>query len=139
MTAPAVREEDAMLPEFLVPETTVREAGTGPAFSLDRQQGGTLILTLGITRIIEQESLDLSMWGSADGADWGTKPLVSFPQKFYCGTYQLLLDLSAHPETRYLRAQWQANRWGKGDPKPLFTVYLFAQPMERRVSAAAGA
>jgi hypothetical protein len=135
MTAPVVREEDAMLPEFLVPETTVREAGKGPAFGLDGQQGGTLILTLGITRIIEQESLDLSIWGSADGADWGAKPLVSFPQKFYCGTYQLLLDLSAHPETRYLRAQWQANRWGKGDPKPLFTVYLFAQETERRVHA----
>ncbi len=83
-----------MLPEFLLTETTVREAGTGPELALGEQQGGTLVLTLGITRIIEQESIDLSIWGSADGTDWGTKPLATFPQKFYCGTYQIIADLS---------------------------------------------
>jgi hypothetical protein len=124
-----------MLPEFLLPETTVREAGTGPDIALGAEQGGTLILTLGITRIIEQESIDISIWGSADGTDWGTKPVVSFPQKFYCGTYQILLDLTEHPDIKYLRAKWQLNRWGKGEPKPLFTVYLFVQQMERRLAA----
>ena len=124
-----------MLPEFLLPETTVREAGTGPDVSLGTEQGGTLILTLGITRIIEQESIDISIWGSVDGTDWGAKPLVSFPQKFYCGTYQVLLDLTDRPEIKYVRAKWQVNRWGKGEPKPLFTVYLFAQQMERRLAA----
>lgn len=124
-----------MLPEFLLPETTVREAGTGPDISLGTEQGGTLILTLGITRIIEQESIDLSIWGSEDGSDWGTKALVTFPQKFYCGTYQILLDLTERPEVKYLRVKWQVNRWGKGDPKPLFTIYLFAQQMERRMVA----
>ena len=125
-----------MLPEFLLPETTVREAGTGPDINLGTEQGSTLVLTLGITRIIEQESIDLSVWGSVDGSDWGTKPLVHFPQKFYCGTYQILLDLSDHPDTRYIRVKWQVNRWGKGDPKPLFTIYLFAQQMERQLAAA---
>jgi len=124
-----------MLPEFLLPETTVREAGTGPDICLGTEQGGTLILTLGITRIIEQESIDISIWGSVDGTDWGTKPVVSFPQKFYCGTYQILLDLTDHPDIKYLRAKWQLNRWGKGEPKPLFTVYLFVQQMERRLAA----
>jgi hypothetical protein len=123
-----------MLPHFLVPETTVREAGAGPAFSLE-EQGGTLILTLGITRIIEQESIDLSIWGSPDSSNWGVKPLLSFPQKFYCGTYQLILDLSSHSEVKHLRAQWQVNRWGKGDPKPLFSIYLFAQQLEHRLMA----
>jgi hypothetical protein len=52
-----------MLPEFLLTETTVREAGTGPEVALGEQKGGTLVLTLGITRIIEQESIDLSIWG----------------------------------------------------------------------------
>ena len=122
-----------MLPQFLLPETTVREAGQSPDIDLGAPQGGTLILTLGITRIIEQESIDVSIWGSADGADWGTKPLVAFPQKFYCGTYQLLLDLEERP-LRFLRAKWQLNRWGKGDPKPLFAVYLFAQSMERELA-----
>ncbi len=125
-----------MLPQFLVPETTVRDAGAGPELDLGADRGDSLILTLGITRIIEQESLDVSIWGSADGSDWGTRPLLAFPQKFYCGTYQILLDLSDHPDVRYLRAKWQVNRWGKGDSKPLFTVYLFLQAMDRRLVAA---
>jgi len=131
-----MREKGAMLPQFLVPETIVREAGAGPELSLGGQQGETLLLTLGITRIIEQESLDISIWGSPDGKDWGAKPLVSFPQKFYCGTYQILLDLTERPEIQCVRAKWQVNRWGKGDPKPLFTVYLVLQQMERQLMAA---
>jgi hypothetical protein len=125
-----------MLPQFLVPETTVREAGAGPELSLGEQQGETLLLTLGITRIIEQESLDISIWGSPDGQDWGSKPLLSFPQKFYCGTYQILLDLADHANVKYVRAKWQMNRWGKGDTKPLFTIYLFAQQMVNQLMAA---
>jgi len=124
-----------MLPQFLLPETTVREAGTGPEIGLDDQQGGMAILTLGITRIIEQESLDVSVWGSADGADWGTKPVVSFPQKFYCGTYQLLVDLSKHTGVKKLRVKWNVNRWGKGDPRPLFTLYVFVQAMDGHFAA----
>jgi len=124
-----------MLPQFLLPETTVREAGTGPEISLGDQQGETLVLTLGITRIIEQESIDISIWGSSDGSDWGTKPLATFPQKFYCGTYQILLDLSDRPEIKRLRVKWAVNRWGKGDPKPLFTVYLFVQSMAHQMVA----
>src|ERR1035438_2557463 len=120
-----------MLPEFLLTETTVREAGTGPEVPLGEQQGGTLVLTLGITRIIEQESIDLSIWGSADGSDWGTRPLSTFPQKFYCGTYQIVADLAAHANVRYLRVKWAVNRWGKGDSKPLFTIYLFAQALKQ--------
>ena len=124
-----------MLPQFLLPETTVREAGTGPDLGLGEDRGGTLILTLGITRIVEQESIDISIWGSTDGKDYGAKPLVAFPQKFYCGTYQILLDLGDHPDVRFLRAKWQVNRWGKGDPKPLFTVYLFVQQMASELAA----
>jgi hypothetical protein len=122
-----------MLPQFLLPETTVREAGQSPDIDLGELQSGTLVLTLGLTRIIEQESIDVAIWGSADGSDWGSKPLVAFPQKFYCGTYQILLDLTDRP-ARFLRAKWQVNRWGKGDPKPLFSIYLFAQAMDRELA-----
>jgi len=122
-----------MLPQFLLPETTVRDAGHSPDLDLGELQSGTLILTMGITRIIEQESLDVSIWGSADGAEWSAKPLISFPQKFYCGTYQILLNLSETP-AKFLRAKWQVNRWGKGDPKPLFGVYLFVQAMDRELA-----
>lgn len=124
-----------MLPAFILPETTIREAGTGPALELGNSQGGLVLLTLGITRIIEQESLDVSIWGSADNADWGAKPLIAFPQKFYCGTYQILLDLSQRPEMKYLRVKWQAQRWGKGEPKPLFGLYVFAQDFEEKALA----
>jgi hypothetical protein len=116
-----------MLPVFLIPETTVREGGSGLEFSLGANRGGLLVLTLGITRIIEHESLDISIWGSIDGKDWGAKPIISFPQKFYCGTYQVHLDMSEHPEIAYLRARWHVDRWGKSDSRPLFTIYLFAE------------
>ncbi len=125
-----------MLPVFLLPETTVREAGNGSDLDLGESQGRTVLLTLGITRIIEQESLDVSIFGSADGNEWGTKPVISFPQKFYCGTYQILLDLTQHPGVKFVRVKWNAQRWGKGDTKPLFGFYVFAQEMRQQVLAA---
>ena len=124
-----------MLPAFILPETTIREAGTGPALELEKSQAGLVLLTLGITRVIEQENLDVSIWGSAGNADWGAKPLIAFPQKFYCGTYQILLDLTQRPEVKFLRVKWQAQRWGKGEPKPLFGLYVFAQDFEQQVLA----
>jgi hypothetical protein len=124
-----------MLPGFILPETTVRDAGTGPELALDSSRGSMVLLTLGITRIIEQESLDLAIWGSPDNQEWGAKPLVTFPQKFYCGTYQLLLDLRKQPDIKYLRAKWQVRRWGKGEPKPLFGMYLFALDSARQALA----
>jgi hypothetical protein len=126
-----------MHPQFLLPETTVREAGTGPEIGLGAEPGGMLILTLGITRIIEQEAIDISIWGSPDGTEWGAKPVATFPQKFYCGTYQILVDLSDRPDVKFLRVKWQVNRWGKGDPKPLFTIYLFAQESPRMAAVGA--
>ena len=125
-----------MLPNFLFEETLVREDGTGPAIDLGPDQGKLLLLTLGVTRIIEQESLDVSIWASSDGANWGAKPLAAFPQKFYCGTYQILLDLTDRADIRYLRIQWKVNRWGRGEPKPLFAFYLFVQEMSTQVLAA---
>ena len=120
----------AMLPQFLLPETTVREAGIGPVIDLGEHQGEYLVLTLGITRIIEQESIELSIWGSADGTDWGARPLIAFPQKFYCGTYQVILDLTDRPSIAHLRVKWAVSRWGKGNPKPLFGIYVFVQAMQ---------
>jgi hypothetical protein len=116
-----------MLPHFLLPETVARQDGTGSPLALGDAAGKPLLLTLGITSIIEQESLDVAVYGSADGETWSDKPLVSFPQKFYCGTYALLLDPSNNREVRYLRVQWKMNRWGRGEPKPMFGFYVFAQ------------
>src|ERR1700760_3457957 len=110
--------------QFLLPETTVREAGAGPVVEVGEARGGMLVLTLGITRILEKEHIDVAIWGSADGRDWGTIPIAAYPQKFYCGTYQMHLDLSTRPDVKYLRAQWDAGRWSMGKGKPLFTLYL---------------
>ncbi len=125
-----------MLPGFLLPETTVREAGNSSEMDVGESKGSLVLLTLGITRIIEQESLDVSIWGSADGHEWGTKPLIAFPQKFYCGTYQILLDLTTHADVRFLRVKWSAQRWGKGDTRPMFGFYIFAQEMKQQLLAA---
>ncbi len=122
--------------EFLLPETTVREAGAGPAIEIGESRGGTLLLTLGITRILEKENIEVGIWGSADGSDWGTIPLATYPQKFYCGTYQMHLDLSTRPDVRYLRAQWEAGRWSLGKGRPLFTIYLFVQAHDRQYAFA---
>ncbi len=127
-----------MLQSFILPETVVREDGVGPEIDVTSSRGKLLVLTLGITRIIEQESLDLSVWGSTDKSTWGTQPLISYPQKFYCGTYTLLLDLTDHSDVQYLRVKWKLNRWGRGDSKPLFGMYVFVQEAEQRTMAAAG-
>jgi hypothetical protein len=120
-----------MLPNFLLPETVTRQNGTGPEVDLGQSSGKQLLLTLGITRIIEQESLDIEVWGSADKANWGDKPLLKFPQKFYCGTYSQLLSLAGHPEVKYLRINFNVNRWGRGEPMPLFGFYVFVQEAAR--------
>jgi hypothetical protein len=122
--------------EFLLPETTVRTAGSGSAIELGEDRGGTLILTLGITRILEKESIEVAIWGSHDGSNWGSVPLASYPQKCYCGTYQMYLDLSTRPDVRYLRCQWDAGRWSMGKGKPLFTLYVFMQTPDRQYALA---
>jgi hypothetical protein len=124
-----------MVPAFLFPEGIAREDGHGAEISLGESPARPLLLTLGITRILEQGSLDISIWGSADGQAW--QPLASFPQKFYCGTYSLMLDLSRRLEIRYLRAQWRMSRWGGGDSKPLAGFYLFAEVAKMQVAGAA--
>jgi hypothetical protein len=123
------------MPAFLLPETNIREAGASPELDISEYQSGVVLVTLGITRIVEQESIDVTIWGSADKANWGARPLAAFPQKFYCGTYQSFVDLLGRPEVKYLRAQWQVNRWGRGDSKPLFTAYIFVEQTERRLMA----
>jgi hypothetical protein len=125
-----------MCPEFLLPETTVRDAGAGPAIDLREERGGLLLLTLGITRIVEKENIDIGIWGSADGADWGRSPVASYPQKSYCGVYPLELDLTRRQDVRYLRAQWDVNRWNQASGKPLFTLSLRVQAPDFQLACA---
>ncbi len=129
-----------MVPGFILSEITAQEPGAGPSLDVATAAGRTLQLTLGITRSLEQESLDVTIWASPDGVEWGKQPVATFPQKFYCGTYTIMVDLSRHPDARFVRAQWKMNRWGRGSLKPLFGFYIFAEtPKVLAATAAATA
>jgi hypothetical protein len=110
-----------MIDTYLVPEKTVVKAkGDGAAVDVNGAANRVFLLNLNITNIVEQESLDVSIYGAADGAAWGTKPLVTFPQKFYRGQHPLLLDLNDHKDVKSVRAHWEVGRWGRGDETPMF-------------------
>jgi len=120
---------------MLLPEIETREDGAGGEIVLGPRQGQPLVLTLGVTRITEQQSLDVSIWGSSDHTHW--RQLTTFPQKYYCGTYLSLLDLSQHRGIRYLRAQWTMSRWGDGERCAQGGFYLFAETVHVQRAGAA--
>jgi len=70
-------------------KTVVSSKGDGPALDVSGAASRVFLLTLEITNIIEQESFELSIFSSADGAAWDAKPLVTYPQEFYRGEYPL--------------------------------------------------
>jgi hypothetical protein len=116
-----VRMPDA----FLVPQkTVVSEKGDGPAVDVSGDGTRIFLLTLNITNIVEQESLDVNIYGSGDGTNWGKKPILAFPQKFYRGQHPLLLDLTHQPEVKFVRAHWEVSRWGRGSETPMFEFSL---------------
>jgi hypothetical protein len=133
-----------MIDTFLIPEKTLVNAkGDGTAVDVSGAVSRVFLLSLEIAKIIEQESLELSVYGSVDGATWSAKPIVSFPQKFYCEQSPMLLDLKAHPDVRLVRAHWEVARWGRGTETPMFefSVRLKEVPAEilRDVTAQAKA
>jgi hypothetical protein len=114
-----------MVDGFLVPEKTVVTAkGDGPATEITAASSRVFLLTLEISNIVEQESLDLVVYVSTDGSAWSPKPLIAFPQKFYRGQHPLLLDLRAQAEIKFLRAHWEVNRWGRGTEVPMFEFHV---------------
>jgi hypothetical protein len=126
-----------MLPEkLLMKERVVNHDGTGPVNELGPETAKLLVLTLGITRAVERESLEIAVWGSEDGETWGAKPLVKYPQKFYCGLYSTLLNLAAHPKVRYLRVSWKVEKFPGRDVSPMFGFYVYMQESGARLSSA---
>ncbi len=110
-----------MIDTLLVPENTVVTAkGDGMSLDVSSATNRVFLLSLNIAEIVEQESLDLSVFGSADGASWGPKPVTTFPQKFYTAEHPMLLDLTGRPEVKFLRAHWEVARWGRGTEIPMF-------------------
>lgn len=114
-----------MLDTSLIPENTVVTAkGDSPPVDVSTAAHPAFLMTLSISRVIEQESIEVSVFTSADGAAWETKPAATLPQKFYVGEYPLLVDLSQSPGTRFVRAHWEVNRWGRGSTTPEFAIGL---------------
>jgi hypothetical protein len=113
-----------MIDTVLVEKSVVSAKGDGPAVDISGAANRVFLLSLDITKIIEQESLDVSIYGSADGTVWGPKPIVGFPQKFYCEQSPLLLDLTPHPEVKFVRAHWEVARWGRGTETTMFEFSL---------------
>jgi hypothetical protein len=109
----------------LIPAGTKLESnGDGSAVDVSASDTRTFLCRLTITEQMEQQSLDVSIWGSADGQDFGKRPLLKIPQQFYCGTTRMVLDISARAEVKLLRAKWELNRWGRVAPTPIFVAVL---------------
>ena len=130
-------EESMRQPRYLLPEHMSRNDGVGPSMDLGPDCGKLLVITLGINHVVEHGGLIVTVWGSTDGVNWGTKPLASFPQKYYCGLYSSLLNLVGRPEIRYLRPHWSMKAWGeKHGNLPLFSFNLFLEESGSRLSTA---
>lgn len=131
-----------MLDAFLVPEkTTVTSKGDGPVVALRDSAGSVFLLTLVIVNVIAQESLNVWVHGSSDGAAWDPQPLVGFPQKGDRTEVPMLLLLSAKPDVKFIRARWEVARWKGISEPPMFEFYITLReaPMEISADAARSA
>jgi hypothetical protein len=124
-------------PKCLLSESVRKGDGVGPVVPLDEYCCKLLVVTLGITDVVERTGLTVSIWGSPDQNDWGSQPLLTFRQRQYCGVYSVLLNLATHSDVRYLRVQWNMNRWGRGERTPLFGFEVFLEESGARVSGSA--
>ena len=123
-----------MLDALLLPERTVITAnGDSEPVDVSSATSRTLLLTLAIQSVVEQESIEVSVFTSEDGTTWDAKPIAGLPQKFYAGEYPLLLDLSVSPNARWVRAHWDVNRWGRGTNKVRFEVSLRLREVPREM------
>jgi hypothetical protein len=115
-----------MAMEFdLIPRgTLLQENGHGDAVDVRSFATRTFYCVMNISEQIEQESVDVSIWGSADGENWGTHPILKLPQQFYKGETRAVLDLTMVPAVNFIRSAWDLNRWGRVAPLPMFVLGL---------------
>jgi len=119
----------------LIPANSTLESNSvGEPIEISGSESRTFFCVLTVTDQIEQESLDVSIWGSPDGQNFGKLPLLKFPQQFYNGATKMILDVSLRLDVKYLRARWDLNRWGRVSPTPRFVASLQLEeipPMSR--------
>ncbi len=108
--------------DLIPPGTRLTANGEGQPYEIAASETRTFLCSMFIDDQIEQESVDISVWGSADGQDWGKMPLLKMPQRFYRGETRQILDLTLKPELRFLRAKWDLARWGRVAPHPMFVL-----------------
>src|ERR1039458_28296 len=114
-----------MIDAFLIPDHTIITAkGDSEPLDVSAAANPALLATLSITKTVEQESIEVTFFTSADGVTWEAKPVASLPQKFYIGEYPLLVDLSQASGAKFLRAHWEVNRWGRGPVTSSFEARL---------------
>ncbi len=110
-----------MLDAFLVPEkTAITTKGDSDALDIRTAANPVFLVTLSVNEVVEQESIEITIFTSADGTTWEAKPVATLTQKFYVGEYPLLVDLRATPNAKFIRAHWDVNRWGRGPTTPRF-------------------
>jgi hypothetical protein len=137
MPCARIRIRESTVPaklDLIARDTRLEANGDGAAFDISASATRTFLCRLTVGDQIEQESLDVSIWGSADGQTWSKKPLLILPQQFYRGTTNMILDLSLRPETKFIRARWELFRWGRVAPTPMFVAGLELEeipPMSR--------
>jgi hypothetical protein len=126
-----------MLQTALIPDkSAITAKGDGAAVEIGGTTNRVFLLTLNITAVVEQESIEVGIFGSSDGQTWSAKPILSFPQKFYCGQSPLLLDVTAMPDVKFLRAHWEVNRWGRGTDAVMFEAGLTLREVPAEILAA---
>ncbi len=114
----------AMEFDLIPPGTLLQESSHGENVDIRSSSTRTFYCTMVIRDQIEQESVDVSIWGSADGENWGTHPILKLPQQFYRGETRAVLELTLVPEVNFIRAGWELNRWGRVAPLPMFVLGL---------------
>jgi hypothetical protein len=110
--------------DLIPPRTRVESNGSAEKFSISATRTRTFLCTLEIFDQIEQESIDVSIWASADGENWGAHPVLKIPQRFYRGETRMILDLTLHQSAQFIQARWDLVRWGRVAPTPMFVIAL---------------
>ena len=122
-------------PKCLIANTILRSDGVGPKVELAEERGKLLVATLNIDDSLERHSVSVSIWGSANGADF--EPLTRFRPQQYLGIHSTLLNLAAKPAVGFLRVQWSIEWQRKGKPAaPLFSFQVFLEESGARLGTA---